>query len=129
MFASYGVSSAGLVLQHMLSQPENERYKRKIGCLIAELHETLDFLYGSPNRRMYEHIWIMLNKDIRARARGMELPTPIAEHLQSTITGILKQRRREFMINRGGLSKRQTEKLRQEYKEHYDRFQQKAKEL
>ena len=68
MYACFGVSNAGLVLQDMLSSPslENKKYKRKIGCIVSELNETLGFLYSSPNWRMYEYLWNIINKDFKS---------------------------------------------------------------
>lgn len=122
----YGVSRAGVVLIDML---KDHREKKKIGSMIAELHDALNFIYKAHNTGMYHALWLGIREDFKNRASNINLPQKIANHLQSTITGILRQKRREYLISRGGLSKKQTNKLKEEYKKHYDDFLDKAREL
>ena len=122
----YGVSRAGAVLVEII---QNHKDKKKISSIIHELHGILNFIYGSHNRQMYHSLWVGINKDFRKRALDLNLPQDISNYFQSTIVGILRQKRREYMINRGGLNKKRTEKLIEEYTSHYKEFIEKAKEL
>ena len=71
---------------------------------------------------MYDHLWGLIGKDFKERAKNKDLSENLSTHLQTTITGILRQKRREYMIVKGGLSKKQTDKLTEEYKKHYNEF-------
>jgi len=122
----YGVSRAGVVLIKML---QGHRDSRKIGTMIAELHDALNFIYKAHNTAMYHSLWLGINRDFKNRASNLNLQQKISNHLRSTITGILRQKRREYLINRGGLSKKKINKLKEEYKKHYDDFLDKAREL
>jgi hypothetical protein len=108
---------------------QNRKDRKKIGSMIAELHDVLNFIYDSHNTEMYHSLWLGVGKDFRKRAYDLNLPQNISNHLQSTVVGILRQKGREYMINRGGLSKKQTDKLKEKYQKHYDEFIEKAEEL
>jgi hypothetical protein len=125
--ARFGVSVAGLILEDLLI--EHNIKSRNVNAMIADLHSGLNFLYDAPDKQIYESMWISWRQCFVRRARKLGLPQIIETHLLTTIVGLCKQKRREYMINRGGLGKNKKDQLIEEYKIHYNRFVEKANEV
>ncbi len=124
IFAQFGVSSAGLVLQKLLK--EHGIRTRNVHAMIADLHVGLNFLYNAPDKRTFETLYMAWKKEFIQRANSLTLPEVVQTHLLNTIVGLCKQKRREYMINNGGLGKNQIKKLKAEYKKHYENFTKKV---
>ena len=124
ILARFGVSVAGLVLQSLLEKHQIQT--RNIGAMISDLHVGLNYLYDAPDKRTFETLYQSWKQEFLDRAISLNLPEVIESHLRNTIVGLCKQKRREYMINKGNLGKKQTIKLKEEYKKHYDNFIQKA---
>lgn len=129
MYAAYGISNAGLVLQKILADPKHKKAKKRIGSLINDLHRTMDFLYTCPDRGMYTNLYCLIKKEFVRRVNHLDLPINIHTHLHSTVAGLLIQKQREYLINRGGLSDKQKAKVRQRYSDYYNEFQKRIKKL
>lgn len=125
-FARFGVSVAGLVLEDLLKI--HTKKTRRINSMIDDLHDGLNFLYDAPNNRVYESMWKSWVKDFKKRTMDLELSEIIRTHCLTTVVGICRQKRREYMINKGGLGKKQRAKVLEEYNTYYNNFVEKTYE-
>jgi len=100
--ARFGTSVAGLVLEDLLKE-HNVTKSRQVNSMIVDLHEGLNFLYDAPNKRVYQGMWNLWYEEFKRRANALRLPDIVKDHLLATIVGLCRQKRREYMINRGGL--------------------------
>lgn len=124
--ARFGASAAGLVLEDLLTQHGTKA--RQVNSMMIDLHNGLNFLYDAPDKCVYDGMWVSWVKEFKKRAIALGLPEVVRTHCINTIVGVSRQKRREYMINRGGLGRKQNEQLRAEYKIHYDNFVRKANE-
>lgn len=118
--ARFGTSAAGLVLEDLLK--EHSTKSRQVNSMMNDIHDGLNFLHGAPNKRVYENMWVSWVKTFKRRAIELELPEVVRTHCINTIVGVCRQKRREYMINRGGLGKKRKKQLLKEYKTHYNDF-------
>ena len=126
MNIQFGSTVAGLMLQKiLLNDPKSYG---KVATVISELHKTLNFLTECSDWRMYDYMWNLIVKDYRKRAKEIDMALDALTHLQTTITGICRQKRREYLIDNATLGKRRTAKLAEEHKAYLDEFRERVKQ-
>ena len=124
--ARYGASIAGLVLEDLLK--EHNIKPNKVGHLFESLHAGLNFLYSAPDNKVYQNLWDLWRLRFKERALALSLPPIVESHLLNTIAGICKQKHREYMLNRGGLGKRQRKEMMGAYTKYFNKFRKKTNE-
>jgi hypothetical protein len=123
----YGISSAGLVLNELVRN--NKHDKKRVSHIIEQLYSILNFIYDSCDKGTYGCLWLGIKKDFMGRVKNSNINNNTREYLETTVIGILRQKRREYLIIKGNLGKRATAELKESNKKHYDNFVEKAKEL
>jgi len=127
MQGRYGATPAALVLERIVDKESSSKNDlRRVNSIIQDLHVGLNFIHTTEDLVLYENLWRAWVAHIKDRVHTAQsyISENLRTHLLTTITGISRQKRREFLIPRGAskFGKRRWKKINDEYKKHRDNY-------